>query len=72
MSDSLANLDLSGLNIDLATLKKIERILNHMELLINDKPEAAIAFSYKLKNEIVQLKGQKSKPDSNMSTTYNS
>lgn len=66
MSDSLANLDLSGLNLDLATLKEIERILNQIELLINDKPETTVTFLYKLKNEIVQLKGQKSKPDTNM------
>ena len=66
MSDSLENLDLCGLNLDLATLKEIERVLNHIELRINDKPETAVAFLYKLKNEIVQLKGQKSKPDTNM------
>ncbi|MBD2777488.1 hypothetical protein [Iningainema tapete] len=66
MSISLANLDLSGLDLDLATLKVIERVLDQIELLINDKPESAIAFLYKLKNEIVQLKGQKSKPDTNM------
>ena len=63
MFDSLANFDLPGLDINLATLKAIEQVLNHIELLINDKPENAITFLYKLKNEIVQLKGQKSKPD---------
>lgn len=66
MFDSLANLDLSKLDINLTTLKAIERVLNHIELLINDKPENAIAFLYLLKNEVVQQKGQKSKPDTNM------
>ncbi|MBW4616907.1 MAG: hypothetical protein KME21_27420 [Desmonostoc vinosum HA7617-LM4] len=61
MPDSLANLDLSPLNLDLTTLKAIEQLLNHIELLINEEPENAVTFLYKIKQEIVQLKGQTGK-----------
>jgi hypothetical protein len=67
MPDSLPNLDLSGLNPDLPTLKAIELILDSIESLIDpgQNPTAG-AYLQKLKNEIVQLKGQKGKQGSNM------
>ncbi|MGI2904820.1 hypothetical protein [Tolypothrix sp. VBCCA 56010] len=66
MPDSAANIDLSALNLDQTTLKTIEQLLNDIEFLINKKPQDAIKLLYKLKSEIVQLKTQKSKPDTNI------
>jgi hypothetical protein len=58
--------DFSALNLDQTQLKAIERLLNEVELLINNEPTDAVNLLYKLKNEIVQLKGQKKKPDTNI------
>lgn len=58
--------DFSTLNLNQTQLKAIERLLNEVELLINNEPTDAVSLLYKLKNEIVQLKGQKNKPDTNI------
>lgn len=62
MSDSLPNIDLSGLGLDPSALNAIAGILNYTESLIDpaEKPED-IAFLYNLKNQIVLLKGEKSR-----------
>ena len=60
MSDFLQDLDLFELNLDLATLKAIEQLLDYTELFINPSQEPeAIAYLYDLKNQIFQLKSQK-------------
>ena len=58
--------DFSALNLDQTQLKAIERLLNEVELLINNEPTDAVNLLYKFKNGIVQLKGQKNKPETNI------
>jgi hypothetical protein len=65
MSKSLPNLDLSELSLDPQTLKAIEDLLDYTESFINPSQEPeAIASLYDLKNQIIQLKNQKSQTSS--------
>lgn len=65
MPDSLQNLDFSKLNIDRQTLNAIEQLLNYIELLIDPGQKSeALTYLYKLKNDLVQIKGQKKKQGS--------
>ncbi|XZN98747.1 MAG: hypothetical protein ACM65K_10950 [Microcoleus sp.] len=67
MPDSLPNLDFSKLNLDRQTLNAIEQLLNYMELLIDPAQKPMdITYLYKLKNDLVQVKGQKTKLGSKM------
>lgn len=67
MPDSLPILDLNRLNLDRQTLDAIEKILNYIESLIDPvKNSDDVACLYKLKNDIIQIKCQKTKPTSKM------
>jgi hypothetical protein len=65
MSD-LPPINLSALNLDQTTLKAIERLLNHIEDLSNQRPHEVSTLLYKLKDEVVQLKSQKGNSDTNL------
>jgi len=67
MPDSQPNLDFSKLNLDRPTLNAIEQLLNYMEVLIDPAQKPMdITYLYKLKNDLVQVKGQKTKLGSKM------
>lgn len=67
MPDFLRNLDFSKLNLDGQTLKAIEQLLNYIELLIDPEQKSEdIIYLYKLRNDLVQIKGQKKKQGSKM------
>ena len=67
MPDSLPNLDFYKLNLDRPTLNAIEQLLNYMEVLIDPAQKPMdITYLYKLKNDLVQVKGQKTKLGSKM------
>lgn len=60
MTADFPNIDLSGVQPDLQTLKAFEQLLDYIESTIDPSQEpAAIASLYKLKNKIVKLKSQK-------------
>ncbi|MEA5550666.1 hypothetical protein VB713_06695 [Anabaena cylindrica UHCC 0172] len=58
--------DLSALNLDQSQLKVIEQLLDDIELQVNQNSVSATTYIYKLKNEIVLLKNQKSRSHSGM------
>jgi len=67
MPDSLPNLDFYKLNLDRPTLNAIEQLLNYIELLIHPEQKSEqLTYLYKLKNDLVQIKGQKTKLGSKM------
>ncbi|MBD2295853.1 hypothetical protein H6G06_20845 [Anabaena sphaerica FACHB-251] len=66
MPDSPTNIDLSALNLDQTQLRAIEQLLNKIELLIKQDSVTAETYIYKLNNEIIQLKNQKSRANSGM------
>ena len=67
MADSQPNLDFYKLNLDRPTLNAIEQLLNYMEVLIDPAQKPMdITYLYKLKNDLVQVKGQKTKLGSKM------
>ena len=67
MPDSLPNLDFYKLNLDRPTLNAIEQLLNYIELLIDPEQKSEqLTYLYKLKNDLVQIKGQKTKLGSKM------
>jgi hypothetical protein len=67
MPDSLPNLDFYKLNLDRPTLNAIEQLLTYIELLIDPAQKSEdITYLYKLKNDLVQIKGQKKKQGSKM------
>jgi hypothetical protein len=67
MADSQPNLDFYKLNLDRPTLNAIEQLLNYIELLIDPEQKSEqLTYLYKLKNDLVQIKGQKTKLGSKM------
>jgi hypothetical protein len=67
MADSQPNLDFYKLNLDLPTLNALEQLLNYIELLIDPEQKSEqLTYLYKLKNDLVQIKGQKTKLGSKM------
>jgi len=67
MPDSLPNLDFYKLNLDRQTLNAIEQLLTYIELLIDPAQKSEdLTYLYKLKNDLVQIKGQKKKQGSKM------
>ena len=67
MADSQPNLDFYKLNLDRPTLNAIEQLLNYIELLIDPAQKSEeLTYLYKLKNDLVQIKGQKTKLGSKM------
>jgi hypothetical protein len=67
MPDSLPNLDFYKLNLDRPTLNAIEQLLNYIELLIDPAQKSEeLTYLYKLKNDLVKIKGQKKKLGSKM------
>jgi len=61
MPELPSNIDLSALNLDQSRLNTLDRLLNHIELLIQKDPQDAVKLLYNLKNEIVHLQSQKGK-----------
>jgi hypothetical protein len=67
MADSQPNLDFYKLNLDRPTLNALEQLLNYIELLIDPEQKSEqLTYLYKLKNDLVQIKGQKTKLGSKM------
>jgi hypothetical protein len=67
MADSQPNLDFYKLNLDRPTLNAIEQLLNYIESLIDPaQMSKELAYLSKLKNDLVQIKGQKKKQGSKM------
>lgn len=66
MPNSSPNINFSQLGLDLSTLNAFEQLLNDIEQRITDDPLKAVTFLYELRQDIVQLKNQKSKSDTDM------
>jgi hypothetical protein len=67
MPDSQPNLDFYKLNLDRPTLTAIEQLLTYIEFLIDPAQKSEdLTYLYKLKNDLVQIKGQKKKQGSKM------
>ncbi|MBD2503208.1 hypothetical protein [Anabaena azotica] len=65
MSD-LPEINLSDLNLDQTTLKAIEKLVNSIEDLLNNKPDDVSRFLYKVNEEVRKLKYQKGTSDTNL------
>lgn len=66
MPNSSPNINFSQLNLDLSTLNAFEQLLNDIEQRVTEDPLKAVTFLYELRQDIVQLKNQKGKSDTDM------